>query len=454
MKPWSLRWRLVRYLVVLQVTASVLGLVGFVALYWATGRFVDEGGEATTSIVGAAIQHSSSGQLTFHNDEESRWLIRASPELWFIARDMKGHELRYGNVPQRYVNVIKVLDGMERAALDLAEASARPAARFERIQTTQGPVNLIVKTGSPYSAKNKIIRWALVFIVLVAPTMLVTLLVVVAATPFVVRRGLRSVETIAAEMENVNIETLGTRLPTREVPTEVLPLVEAVNRAFDRLNEGYRRRARFLADAAHELRTPITTLRIQADTLPNTEHKAPLIRAAIRLTTLAEQLLGVQRLECMNAVTQKVDLRVICEAVAADLAPLAIMSDCSIAVEASHSIIIRADASALERAVSNLVQNAIDHGGQGGEIQILVQQPGCIIVNDSGPGIPPSERERVVEPFYRARANGRGAGLGLYLVAEVAQMHGGRLIVGESPTGGASIRMDLDHIRDSHLLDI
>lgn len=453
MKPWSLRWRLVRYLVLVQVTASVLALMGVVALYWTTGRFVDEGGETTASIVGAAIQHSSSGQLILVYDEEAHWLIGAAPELWFIARDMNGHELRHGDVPQRYVDVIQVLDGMERAALDLAETSARPAARFERIQTTQGPVNLIVRTGSPYSAKNKITRWALAFFVLVAPTMLVTLLVVVAATPFVVRRGLRGVEATAAETENVNIETLGTRLSTRGVPAEVIPLVEAVNRALDRLNDGYYQRARFLADAAHELRTPITTLRIQAETLPETEHKAPLVRAAIRLSTLAEQLLDLQRLGRTNALSQQVDLRAICEGVAADLAPLAIMSDCSIAVEVPQSIIISADASALERAVSNLVQNAIDHGGQGGDIHILVQQPACIIINDNGPGIPANERERVIQPFYRARASGRGAGLGLYLVAEVAQMHGGRLVVGESPTGGASMRIEFDIGTDSHLLN-
>ncbi|HZF82597.1 MAG TPA: HAMP domain-containing sensor histidine kinase, partial [Burkholderiaceae bacterium] len=199
----------------------------------------------------------------------------------------------------------------------------------------------------------------------------------------------------------------------------------------------------FLADAAHELRTPITTLRIQADSLPDTSHKAPLVRATTRLMTLAEQLLDLQRLERARASTQLNDLREICERAAGELAPLAVMSECSIALDAPRSVFVRVDGAAIERAVGNLIQNAIEHGGRHGEIQVLVQAPGTIVVNDSGPGIPLEERERVVEPFHRIHPRGRGAGLGLHLVSEVAQMHGGRLIVDESPAGGASVRIVL-----------
>ncbi|MBN8747629.1 MAG: HAMP domain-containing histidine kinase [Variovorax sp.] len=449
MKAGSLRWRLVRNLVMLQVAAGVLVLVGVIALYWAVGRFVDEGGERTAETVGAALGHSPRGQLVMRDGEEIRWLLKASPQLWFIARDAHGHELRYGDVPERYAEVIHALDGVARASLDLADASARPAARFEKIETAKGPINLVVKTGSPFSMTNKLKWWTLAFLVLVAPTMLVTCLVVVIATPFVIRRGLRGVVATAAQAENVNIDTLATRLPVHGVPLEILSLVEAVNRAFDRLDEGYRRQARFLADAAHELRTPITTLRIQADSLPDTAHKAPLVRATTRLMTLAEQLLDLQRLQHSTVPSQQVDLREICERVPADLAPLAVMSGCSIAVEAPQPVFLHADAFAIERAVGNLVQNAIEHGGRRAEIQVLVQPPGTIVVNDSGPGIPIVERARVLDPFHRIHPRGRGAGLGLHLVSEVARMHRGRLVVGESPRGGASMLLVLEQCPDS-----
>lgn len=443
MSAGSLRWRLVRNLVMLQVTASVLVLAGFIAWFWALGRFVDEGGEKTAETVGTALQHAPDGQLMLGDADEIRWLLKSSPGLWFIARDARGQELRHGDVPPRYAEVVRTLDGLGRVSLDLADSNARPAARFERIETAEGPVNLVVKTGAPFSWKNKFKWWTVAFLILVAPTMLVTCLVVVVATPFVIRRGLRGVVATAAQAENVNTDALATRLPVHGVPAEILSLVEAVNRAFDRLDDGYRRQARFLADAAHELRTPITTLRIQADSLPDTSHKAPLVRATTRLMTLAEQLLDLQRLERARASTQMNDLREICERAAGELAPLAVMSECSIALDAPRSVFVRVDGAAIERAVGNLIQNAIEHGGRHGEIQVLVQAPGTIVVNDSGPGIPLEERERVVEPFHRIHPRGRGAGLGLHLVSEVAQMHGGRLIVDESPAGGASVRIVL-----------
>lgn len=442
----SLRWRLVRSLVMLQVAASLLVLLGFVALYGAAGRFVDEGGEATAQIVGRALGHGADGRLQLAQGEELQWLLRAAPELWFIARDARGQTLRHGQVPPRYETLVQVLDGVQRSALDLADASARPAARFERFDTAGGPVNLIVRTRAPFSLMSKLKWWGVAFLVLVAPIMLVTSLVVVVATPFVIRRGLRGVVATAAQAEHVDIDALATRLPAQGVPAEILPLVEAVNRAFDRLDEGYRRQARFLADAAHELRTPITTLRIQADALPESAHKAPLLRATTRLMTLAEQLLDLQRLQRARGGMQAeaTELRALCERVAADLAPLAILSGCALAVEAPRAVWVRADASALERAVANLIQNAIEHGGAGCEIQLCVEEgPAAIAVHDSGPGIPVQQREQVIEPFHRIHPRGRGAGLGLHLVAEVAQMHGGRLVVGESPLGGARMQLVL-----------
>lgn len=443
MSERSLRWKLVRYLVILQVSASVLVLVGFVAIYWVLGRFVDESGETTAGIIGSAIRKSPDGQLILSEDEDTNWLLSSSPKLWFIARSANGQELRFGDVPQRYVNVLDVLDGIERASLDLADPNARPAARFQRIHTVNGSINLIVKTGAPFSIKNKILVWMLMFLFLVAPTVFVTSLVVVLATPFVVRRGLRGLMTAVNEAHNIDIESLGNRLSTTNVPTEIRPLVDAVNKALSRLHDGYRRQSRFLGDAAHELRTPITTLRLQADSLPDSNHKTQLIRSTTRLMNLSEQLLDLQRLKHSNALEHKVDLRVICEKVAADLAPLAILCDCSIEVDAPHSVVIKGDAFSLERAVSNLIQNAIDHGGEGCIIEIMLLMPAIIIVNDSGVGIPEKERERVIEPFYRLKASGSGTGLGLHLVAEVARMHDGDLIVGKSPAGGASMQLFL-----------
>ncbi len=161
--------------------------------------------------------------------------------------------------------------------MDLADSGGRPAARFERIRYEEGgAVNVMVQTGAPLSLMKNEFKWlGAAFLVLVAPTMLITALVVLVATPFVIRRGLAGTVATAAKAEHVDIDRLETRLPTTEVAAEIQPLVAAVNRAFDRLDEGYKRHERFLADAAHELRTPIATLRIQIESLPqNAEGQA------------------------------------------------------------------------------------------------------------------------------------------------------------------------------------
>jgi len=444
MKTHSLRWRLVGSLVALQVAASLLVLLGFLALMAAAGRFVDEGGDRAAQIIGGALGHTPEGRLVLTPDAEARWLLDAAPSLWFVARDAKGEELRHGEVPPRYQALVRALGGMGRAALDLAEPNARPAARFERIETPTGPVDLIVQTRAPLSVTGKSAWVTIAFLILVAPILLVTGLVVVIATPFVIRRGLEGVVATAARAEQMDVDRLATRLPLEGVAAEVRPLVEAVNRAFDRLDDGYRRQERFLADAAHELRTPITTLRIQVESLPHENaEKARLVRATTRLVTLAEQLLDLERLRRVAIAGDLVDLRALCERVAADLAPLVIRNGGSLSVEAPQPVFARADATSIERAVSNLVQNATEHGGAGCEIQVHVRAPATVEVCDSGPGIPVHERERVVAPFHRIHPRGSGAGLGLHLVAEVARLHQGSLTVGASHLGGARMRLEL-----------
>lgn len=447
MKSRSLRWRLVGNLVLLQVVASLLALLGVIAIFGAVGRFVDEGGERTAQIIGRSIEHTADGKLVLGTTSEVLRLLGAAPDLWFVVRNPQGYELRHGDVPPRYVALLRVLDGKERSALDLAESVGRPAARFERIDTDGGTVNLIVQAGAPLSLADKFKWIATAYLVLVAPTMLVTALVVLVATPFVIRRGLAGTVATAAKAEHIDIDCLETRLPMTQVAVEIQPLVAAVNRAFDRLDEGYKRHERFLADAAHELRTPIATLRIQIESLPpSTRDKARLVRATTRLATLAEQLLDLQRLTRAPLSIESVDLRLLCERVVGDLAPLAIMSGCSVSVDVSEAVRVHADVTAIERAVANLIQNAIEHGGEGCEIRVRVCLPATIEVADSGPGIPKEQRGRIVEPFYRLRARGDGAGLGLHLVSEVARIHQGRLEVGSSDLGGASMRLELGEL--------
>jgi signal transduction histidine kinase len=441
---FSLRWRLIWSLILLQVVVGSLVMGGFLGLAWMLGRVVDENGQETVAVIGRALVRGADGRLAAESTPELRRLQEADPPLWFIARDGHGSQMRGGDVPSVYAALMNAFGDVDRVAINPEDDNTRPKARFERVETRAGPVAVMAQTGGPLTMKNTLKGTGILFLWLVAPMALLTSLGVILATPFVVKRGLQGVVATAEHAEGIDVHERTTRLPLANVASEIRPLVNAVNRAFDRLNEGYDRQERFLADAAHELRTPITTLQIHLDGLPNDPLKVKLMQASARLATLAEQLLDLQRLDHIELHEQQVDLKALCERVVADIAPLAIQNRCTLSVEAPQPLMVRGDAPSLERALTNLIQNAIEHGGQGCDIQIRLCEPSCIEVLDSGPGIPEADRERVVAPFHRLVPRGRGAGLGLHLVAEVARLHRGQLTIGSSESGGAKMRLELN----------
>lgn len=168
---------------------------------------------------------------------------------------------------------------------------------------------------------------------------------------------------------------------------------------------------------------------------------------AARLATLAEQLLDIQRLDQNRAPFARVDLVAVGQRVVADLAPLAIAGGYDISFEsAAEHVETFGDQTALERALTNLVQNAIEHAGHRGTIDVRVDLPATIDVIDQGTGIPAEQRARIFEPFYRMQPLDRGAGLGLNLVREIVHLHQGRVAVLDNPGGGACFRITLPAI--------
>jgi signal transduction histidine kinase len=155
-----------------------------------------------------------------------------------------------------------------------------------------------------------------------------------------------------------------------------------------------------------------------------------------RLGDTAEQLLDFERNDQATDLHQTVDLVDIARTIVADLAPVAIAAGYEISFESDVDKFERKGSpSALPRAVSNLVRNAIDHGGNGGMISVSVSRNGEIAVSDEGPGIPPGQRELVFEPFYRVTPRSKGAGLGLSLVKQVVVNHRGQVTIDSTSAG-------------------
>jgi two-component system, OmpR family, sensor histidine kinase TctE len=274
----------------------------------------------------------------------------------------------------------------------------------------------------------------------VPPFVAVALLLAV----YSVRRSLRPLRAASADASNIGPGAISIRLPEDNVPTEARPLVLAVNHALDRLEQGFVIQRQFTANAAHELRTPLTIITARLDSLDGNGQLSALREEVGRMNRLVEQLLCVARLDSVVLdVSAPVDLRQIAEEVVGSMAHLALAGGRSIALTgAEHPVRITGNAEAIADALRNLVENAIAHTAPGTEVIVEVGRERTLSVLDSGPGIPPDDRPRIFDRFWRGKgARSDGAGLGLAIVMEIVRAHGASIAVGDHTPCGA--RFDL-----------
>lgn len=440
----SLRWRLVRRLVGLQAAMLALLVLVVIAALWGAGHLIAlESEDDTIDALQGAITRDGNGDISVRDTPTLARRRAQAPNFWFLVRDREGHSVLQGRVPLEYANIGDALDGIGQARLgwNLLDGM-RPTARMKWIDTPAGNVQVLTGQGGAVSWRRIGNAALTLFFGLVLPIVALMTLATVVATPIVVRRTLAGLDRVAAQAEKIDIDGPGARLPVQDVPSEIVPLVSAVNDALGRLDEGYERHRRFLVDAAHELRTPIAILQTRLESLSLGPDAGRVLEDVARLSTLADQLLDLQRVDQQSDCFSSVDIVAIGRKSAAELAPLAIAAGYEISFDsAAEHIAVRGDEGALERALTNLIQNAIQHGGRKGGIAVRVEPPAAISVTDDGPGIQACDRERVFEPFYRSQGHGRGAGLGLNLVQEIVRRHDGTVAISEGLSGGTCVTM-------------
>ena len=223
-----------------------------------------------------------------------------------------------------------------------------------------------------------------------------------------------------------------------ESPEEVYPLVAALNRWFARLQEELRAHERFIANAAHQLRTPLAGLKTYSSIGRQMSDPADLRRVVDELdqgidraSRMVSQLLALARTDSGDLLSQRtkntLDLNFLVSDVVSELVDPAIRKDVELKYENSdRPALIECEQDGIRHLVANLVENALMYTPHGGEVVVRVRQEGGVVlsVSDTGPGIPPEERERVFERFYRVvGTSGNGSGLGLSIVKEVANAH-------------------------------
>jgi signal transduction histidine kinase len=390
--------------------------------------------------IAASVQRDSAGQLRLAPTLElKRVEEKDSLGLWFVVLDREGREVRYGQVPVDLEPVAarlpSTLGAYAEGEVQRIEFGDRHpggeralTAMAARLPSPAGEVRIM--SGIRPLEETFVIEVLSDLEVVFLPFLVFTLFTAFVSVPILVRRALRSLGRITEIAASIDVDRRGQRLPIENVPQEVLPLVEAVNAALARLDHGYTQQKRFLADAAHELRTPIAILHTNLEAMPTSRQQQKLLNDVGRLANTAEQLLDLHRMDYGIQTMEEVDLVHICQLAAGDLAPNAIAAGYALSFSADRKRIpVQGDAGALERVVSNLIRNAIEHGGGRGSIRVAACHPNIIEVIDEGPGIPVDQREEVFEPFYRVSPKPRGAGLGLNLVKQIVQRHGGEVSV-------------------------
>lgn len=270
----------------------------------------------------------------------------------------------------------------------------------------------------------------------------------------VVRRGLAPVRTAAARIDKIDVDTLNERIPDANLPTEVLPFVEAVNDAFHRVHDGVARQRRFAANSAHELRTPIAILCARLDRMEGSPLKRELQRDALRIKTILEQLLVLAQIEERDHAREapELDLRNTILLAIADLMPIAFENNLHIDFDAPDSpVTVRAYRWAVESVVTNLIQNAMRAESVRGTIIVRLTEDANVEVVDHGSGIAEEDREKIFEPFWRKSDATPGTGLGLAIAKELMEKQGGRIWVEETPGGGATFRLVFPRVATANI---
>ena len=275
------------------------------------------------------------------------------------------------------------------------------------------------------------------------------------AVAWVIRRSLAPVQRMRRQVASRAADDLSP-LETQGLPDEVRPLVQELNLLFDRVQQAFEAQKSFVADAAHELRSPLTALKLQAHALGRAGDEAARDAAVQRLNqgidraiALVEQMLVLARQEAQagqGQAARPVDLQALVRDGITAVLPQAQARGIDLGVLEGDPVVVPGHPDSLAVLLRNLLDNAIKYSPAQGQVDVGLRQQGgtaSLVVEDSGPGIPEAERARVLDRFYRVPdAPARGSGLGLAIVKTIADQHGATLLLGVSERLGG-LRVEL-----------
>jgi len=434
----SLRLRLFSFLLALAaVVAALVGGATYVSVRAETDALFDY------HLRQMALSLRDQGRIA---DDERAAL--ANPEFDYVVQvwSIDGVQL-YSSVPGRQPALLP-----PRAVLGFSEVPIE--GRRWRIYSAATPLR-VVQVGQPLAVRRQVAAaaaWRSVLpVLLAAPVVALAMWWLVGLSLAPLARVVQAARTRGANA----LEPL----PAAGLPSEIAPLVEAFNALLGRVASALDAQRAFVADAAHELRSPLTALKLQIGLLRDAPDAAAREAALARLRAgaeraahLVEQLLALARAEPdAGAQVGPIDVAQVAREAIGDATALAAAEGAVLQLDAPDELPLRGDAAALRSLLRNLLDNAIRHGrgererGPAVVLRLRSTARDCVIeVDDDGPGIPAAERERVFDRFHRREGSrDGGSGLGLAIVRAVAERHGGRVALAEPPGGGLRVSVHL-----------
>ncbi len=444
----SVTFRLIAHLVPAQIFALAIGWA--VSTVLALGGFWSLTGEIDTLALGhteslliESLLLGDDGALRIEPSAALRREMKRVPTLKLAAYDPSQKMIVRGSAAELTSLVV------DPPAISVVEMSYFFVGDKERL--AQGWVHSKI---TPFgelriSIYGERLRWDDPFLLLAGqfafnwPYLFAGVLLCSAGTWLAVIRGLAPLRHVAADAAKIDIDKLDQRLSEGSVPVEILPLVGAFNDSLARLDAGVGRLRRFIANAAHELRTPLAILSVRLGAPEEPTFKKDLKRDLRRAQYVVDQLLATARLaERSIEALREVDLVSIANSVASDAAMLAIKHRRRVEFEAPNApVIIRGSEFALQSVIANLLDNALRAEPEGGAVTIRVGADAIVEIIDHGEGVAETDRELIFEPFWRKSELTPGAGLGLAIAKELVKALGGRIWVEETPGGGATFKL-------------
>lgn len=454
----SLARRTVGYLILAQVVAFflawlvVLGL-GLLGVAEFEADWDELATERTVGLIIDSLKRNQTGAISIEPTEKLNAEMRRVPALKFAAFEFWTSIPVPGSSPEiatRLAEVIKVspthahfvLPGdPQMPTLGYMEPYPTPYGRFQIAVYRQK-----FRPDDIYHAiRHSLLSEAGVYFLAGA--------LLSAATAWVaVRQGLSPLRAAANRVAAINLDALDQGMLTEEYATEVAPFVDAVNHSLVRLRAWIARQRRFVANAAHELRTPLAIMRARLENAKDSKLRSELLGDASQLHSIVEQILSASRLtDGQVSLDQSICLSSVVGQVVSALFPLAMDRRRFIAFEADGAhVTTLGNQRAIESVVTNLMDNALRSEPEHGTILVRVAADGVIAVIDHGEGVAADERATIFEPFWRKTDGTPGTGLGLAIAKEIMDAHGGRIWIEDTPGGGATFKLSF-HIENPSL---